>query len=124
MVPKARTLLPGPAVNLRLISFGVRPKLMFPPEVGFDTEGDIFSTWREQAHEQLRSVGVSLNVEADREVAVGSSWQEAIDEASWQAHKLLAVGSQSAGAISRVFLGDNAHKIVRYARVPVLLVPS
>ena len=38
-------------------------------------------------------------------------------------NELLVLGSSSAGALRRVFLGTNATKIIRHSPVPVLVVP-
>ena len=42
----------------------------------------------------------------------------------WEPTEVLVVGSSRAGRLARVFLGSAAIKIVRYAPVPVVVVPA
>ena len=52
-----------------------------------------------------------------------SSWWDALTSVDWTPNELLILGSSSAGALRRVFLGTNATKIIRHSPVPVLVVP-
>lgn len=124
MVSGAVEVLGAVEVAVRLVTFGVRPHSMFPPEVGFDAEAEIFSTWRGQAGQTLTQLQSSLDIETTSEVAVGPRWRDAVESLDWTGQEILAVGSRTSGALSRVFLGDNASKIIRHTAVPVLVMPS
>ena len=113
-------------VPLRVITFAVRGRTMYPPEVGLHAEDSILAAWEEQAGEmlaRLRSDGV---VDADVELAVvsGNGWDQALDDADWLDGEILALGTSPRGDVTRVFLGSRGAKIVRHSPVPVLVLPG
>ena len=113
-------------VPLRVITFAVRGRTMYPPEVGLHAEDSILAAWEEQAGEmlaRLRSDGV---VDADVELAVvsGNGWDQALDDADWLDGEILALGTSPRGDVARVFLGSRGTKIVRHSPVPVLVLPG
>ena len=114
-------------VRLRVCSFGVRSATMYPPEIGTDIESEVTEQWREQmveAQAALRArLGDALDDDVEMVVATGSSWWDALTSIDWTPNELLILGSSSAGALRRVFLGTNATKIIRHSPVPVLVVP-
>jgi nucleotide-binding universal stress UspA family protein len=111
---------------MRVITFAVRGKTMYPPEVGLDAEDDILEAWAAQAREILEGLKtqgtVSEGVELD--VVTGRTWQEALDKTDWQDGEVLAVGTRPRGEIRRVFLGSRGSKIIRESPVPVLVLPG
>lgn len=116
--------------RLRVLTFGVRGRTMYPPEVGLRAEEAVLAQWREQvgATQQqvladLRGRGV-LPDDTTAEVVTGESWADALDETDWEPGEVLVVGSNATGRLARVFLGSRALKIVRQAPVPVLVVPA
>ena len=113
-------------IPLRVVTFAVRGRTMYPPEVGLHAEDSIFAAWEEQAHtllEQLRTDGV---VGPDVELAVvsGNGWDQALDDADWIDGEILALGTSPRGDIARVFLGSRGWKILRHSPVPVLVLPG
>ena len=111
-------------VPLRVITFAVRGRTMYPPEVGLHAEDSILAAWEAQAAEllaQLRSDGV---VGPDVELAVvsGNGWDQALDDAEWIDGEILALGTSPRGDIARVFLGSRGAKILRHSPVPVLVL--
>ncbi|WP_315094346.1 universal stress protein [uncultured Cellulomonas sp.] len=114
-------------VQLRVASFGVRSATMYPPEIGTDIESEVTEQWRAQmaeAQSALRSsMGDLLDDDVELVVASGASWWETLSSVGWLPNELLVLGSSSAGALRRVFLGTNATKIIRHSPVPVLVVP-
>ena len=115
------------AASYEARTFGVRSATMYPPEIGTDIESEVTEQWREQmveAQEALRAgLGDALDDDVEMVVATGSSWWDAITSIDWTPNELLILGSSSAGALRRVFLGTNATKIIRHSPVPVLVVP-
>ncbi|MEP6560512.1 MAG: universal stress protein [Nakamurella sp.] len=116
--------------RLRIVTFGVRGRTMYPPEVGLRAEDMVLQSWKEQvAAEQdraislLRSYGL-LPENSTTEIVAGSTWADALDELDWEPGEVLVVGSSHIGPLARVFLGSRAIKIVRYSPVPVLVVPA
>jgi nucleotide-binding universal stress UspA family protein len=111
---------------VRVLTFAVRGRTMYPPEVGLDVEDSILEAWALQAREILESLKVEGIVGEDvpLEVVTGRTWQEVLDKADWQDGEILALGTSPRGDIRRVFLGSNSGKIIRHSPVPVLVLPG
>ena len=113
------------AVPMRVITFAVRGRTMYPPEVGLHAEDSILAAWEEQARatlEELRTDGV-IGEDTDLSVVSGNGWDEALDAADWQEGEILALGSAARSDVARVFLGSHGSKILRHSPVPVLVLP-
>lgn len=113
-------------VALRVITFAVRGRTMYPPEVGLDAEDSILNAWAAQAMESLQTLkddGV-VPQDAALEVVTGHSWMEALSKPEWINGEILAVGTSPRGDVRRVFLGTRSAKIIRHSPVPVLVVPG
>ena len=114
------------AVPMRVITFAVRGRTMYPPEVGLHAEDSILAEWESQATEmlgRLRSNGV-VGEDVVLQVVSGNDWGEALDDAEWQDGEILALGTSPRGDIARVFLGSRGAKILRVSPVPVLVLPG
>ncbi|RIJ76164.1 universal stress protein [Nakamurella silvestris] len=114
---------------LRVATFGVRGRTMYPPEVGLHAEDEVLSAWQQQAKAAqdtevaaLAAAGL-LPEGTTTAVASGRGWSEALDDLHWEAGDVLVVGSSSAGPLARVFLGSRATKIIRHSPVPAIVVP-
>ena len=113
-------------VPMRVITFAVRGKTMYPPEVGLDAEDEILEAWASQAREilvNLKTEGI-VSEGVVLEVVTGHSWEEALDKTAWEDGEILAVGTRPRGEIHRVFLGSRSAKIIRESPVPVLVLPG
>lgn len=113
-------------IPLRVITFAVRGRTMYPPEVGLDAESSILQAWASHARNllaQLKNDGV-VDDDALLQVVTGNGWAEALDAAEWLDGELLALGTSPQGAIARVFLGSKGAKILRHSPVPVLVLPN
>lgn len=113
-------------VPLRVITFAVRGRTMFPPEVSLHAEDSVLAAWEQQAAEmleQLRTDGV-VGDDVPLQVVAGNDWGEALDDAEWQDGEILALGTAPRGDIARVFLGTRGTKIMRVSPVPVLVLPG
>jgi nucleotide-binding universal stress UspA family protein len=113
-------------VPLRVITFAVRGRTMYPPEVGLDAETSILQAWATQSRDalaKLKSDGV-VGDDVELQVVTGNGWDQALDAAEWEDGELLALGTSPQGAIARVFLGSKGAKIVRHSPVPVLVLPN
>lgn len=113
---------------LRVVTFGVRGRRMYPPTVS-GAEQMVLESWmaagalaQAEALSALRKEG-SLPTMVESTTAVGRSWPDAMDDLEWNREDLLVVGSSSASALSQIFLGSSAAKIVRHSPVPVIVVP-
>ncbi len=113
-------------VPLRVITFAVRGRTMYPPEVGLGAEDSLLSAWASQAREALatlKSDGI-VGDDVELQVVTGNGWDQALDAAEWEDGELLAIGTSPQGSIARVFLGSKGTKIVRHSPVPVLVLPN
>ncbi|MDN7120946.1 universal stress protein [Nocardioides sp. ChNu-153] len=110
---------------LRVVTFGVEGRTMFPPEVR--GEADVLAAFVEQAGTAqaaaLRRLAGSLPDDVTSRTATGRDWTHALGSLPWDDGDVLVVGSSPAGLVSRVFLGSSATKIVRSSPVPVVVVP-
>jgi nucleotide-binding universal stress UspA family protein len=113
-------------VPVRVLTFAVRGKTMYPPEVGLDVEDSILDAWASQAREILENLKTEGVVSEDvvLQVVSGHSWKEALDKADWEDGEILALGSTPRGEIRRVFLGSRSAKIIRESPVPALVLPG
>ena len=115
--------------GLRVATFAVRGKTMYPPEVGTQAEDMILEAWVAQATAAQESAIAELKAEdglpddVESIVAVGRNWGVAVDRLEWERDEVLVIGSSASSAVSRLFLGSSASKIVRHSPVPVIVVP-
>jgi nucleotide-binding universal stress UspA family protein len=113
--------------DLRVATFGVRGRRMYPPEVS-GAEQMVLEAWLEQSAAAQRDALAALAADdqlpaaVETTVAVGRSWPDAMDDLNWHRQDLLVLGSSSTEALSRIFLGSSAAKILRHAPVPVIVV--
>jgi len=111
---------------LRVVTFAVRGRTMYPPEVGLHAEDSILVAWEEHAREllaQLRADGV-VGQNAVLQVVAGNGWGQVLGVADWQDGEILALGTSPRGDAKHVFLGSRATKIMRHSPVPVLVLPG
>lgn len=126
VVERVVTLAARLEVPMRVITFAVRGRTMYPPEIGLRAEDSILEVWASHAREALaalKSDGVVPD-DVQLQVVTGNGWDQALDAAEWLDGELLALGTSPQGAIARVFLGSKGTKIVRHSPVPVLVLPN
>jgi nucleotide-binding universal stress UspA family protein len=115
-------------VQLRIVSFTVRPVTVFSGKIETSAEDLVVQQWARRTMDdivkQLNDVRANISV-PDVDVVVGSGhdWREAVESVSWEAGDMLLLGSGAAGQAAHVFLGSAASKILRHAPVPVMIVP-
>lgn len=115
--------------GLRIATFAVRGRTMYPPEVGTQAEDMVLDRWISQAGAAQQKALTSLRAAeqappvSEAVVARGRTWATAMDQLGWERDEVFVVGSSTAGFIERIFLGSNAAKLVRHAPVPVVVVP-
>jgi nucleotide-binding universal stress UspA family protein len=113
-------------VPMRVVTFAVRGRTMYPTQVGLHAEDSILLASAAQPREALAKLKSTRVVDVDTElqVATGNAWDQAIDSAEWLDGELLALGTKPSGGITRVFLGSRGSKILRHSPVPVLVLPG
>ena len=112
-------------VPLRLTTFVVRDRQMYPSQVGYDAERLVAGQWRAQAAEAQEKALATLpdDVAVEAGIVEGRDWEDALDSLPWEEGEVLVVGSSRLGPVARVFLGSNSTKIVRSSPVPVFVIP-
>jgi nucleotide-binding universal stress UspA family protein len=112
-------------VPLRLTTFAVRDRQMFPTGAGYDAENLVANQWRTQATEGQARIIAELPPEpaVTGGIADGKNWKAAFASLPWKSGEIIAVGSSYLGPLLRVFLGSNAAKIVHHAPIPCLILP-
>ncbi len=126
VVERVAALAERLGVSMRVVSFAIRGRTMFPPEVGLHAEDSLLGAWASQLREmlaKLKSDGI-VGDDVALEVITGNGWDEALDAAEWEDGELLALGTTSRRSIKGVFLGSHGAKIIRHSPVPVLVLPS
>ncbi|MDN5763290.1 MAG: universal stress protein [Microlunatus sp.] len=114
---------------LRVVTFAVRGRTMYPPRAGLHVEDAIIESWKQIARERqqvaVRELDRFDDVSSPDEVLIadGRDWYEALDGIGWQDGEVLAIGSSREGPLTRVFVGSTAARIIRYSPVPVIVVP-
>lgn len=109
---------------LRLATFIVRDKQMFPTGAGYDVENLVSNQLRHQAEQTHQSLLAALPGEPVQAImGDGPNWKAAIDSIDWLPDELLVIGSSHLGPVLQVFLGSNSGKIARHAPVPRMIVP-
>jgi nucleotide-binding universal stress UspA family protein len=115
--------------GMRIATFAVRGRTMYPPEVATTSEDEVQEAWIAQAEaqqnaavEELAAAG-PLPDPTTQVVAAARSWAHALDALTWERDEVLVVGSSSASLMSRLFLGSNGAKILRHSPVPAIVVP-
>jgi nucleotide-binding universal stress UspA family protein len=113
-------------VPMRVITFAVRGRTMYPPEVGLNAEDTLLASWASQARGALAALKTNgiVGDDVELQVVTGHGWDQALDAAAWEDGELLAIGTSPQGAIARVFLGSKGTKIIRHSPVPVLVLPN
>lgn len=116
--------------SLRIATFGVRGKTMYPPETGLHSEDIVLTEWRAQAQAAQQQALAQLESESvtphgtSLALGTGANWGDALEDLEWDPAEMLVVGSSPRNPLARVFLGSQATKIVRHSPVPVVVVPS
>src|SRR6476659_5574873 len=128
LIPAAAELATQWPVQLRIVSFTVRPVRMFAGSIESSAEDLVIQQW---ARRTLDDIAKQLNAVRDRisvpdvdvVVGTGHDWREAVEDVPWESGDMLLLGSGAAGQAAQVFLGSAASKILRHAPVPVMIVP-
>lgn len=112
-------------VDLRMATFIVRDKQMYPTGAGYSVENMVANQFRTQAQSVQDAIRAewNSNVKLISAVGDGPTWKAALDSLGWEEAELLVVGSSGLGPIARVFLGSSSGKIARYAPVPKVVLP-
>lgn len=126
VVERVKALTDELDVEMRVVTYAIRGRTMFPPEVGLHAEDSLLQEWARQLREtlaKLKADGV-VGDDVELQVVTGNGWDEALDDTEWDDGELLALGTSSRRSLKTVFLGSHGAKIIRHSPVPVLVLPS
>lgn len=125
----AATVTAQVGASFRVASFAVWSRTDYTTRLGREPSESILEQWRSEVAqagtEALAKVRSLPDPPADVEAVIGqaNTWQGALDDVPWDDGDVLVVGSSELGPVRRVFLGSRGSKILRYAPVPVVVVP-
>ncbi len=115
---------------LRIVTFGVRGRTMYPPEVGLHAEDLILEQWKGRCSPIRRKrwpgcvfTACCRRTPRPRSPPARAGRRRWTSWIGFPARCSLS-GRHRWGALARVFLGSKAIKIVRYSPVPVVVVPA
>ena len=110
------------AVPLRLATFVVRDKQMYPTGAGYKAENLVSNQLRLQAEAaQAQALADwSSSVSLTAAIGDGKTLKAAMDSLPWLDQELMIVGSSGRGPLLRAFLGSNLGKLVRAAPIPCI----
>lgn len=112
-------------VPLRLATFIVRDRQMYPTGAGYDAENMVANQFRSQAqalHDRIRAEWPGPDL-PETALGDGKDWRSAVAALAWDPNEILVIGSSRLGGLMRVFVGPNSGKILRHAPVPRMIVP-
>ncbi|MGE0241307.1 MAG: universal stress protein [Parvibaculaceae bacterium] len=112
-------------VPLRLATFVVRDKQMYPTGAGYQIENLVANQWRGQAVAAQKALlaGITAGGAVKTAIGDGPTWKDALQSVGWKPGEVLVVGSGRIGPLAQVFLGSNGNRIIRNAPVPMIIVP-
>jgi nucleotide-binding universal stress UspA family protein len=112
-------------VPLRLATFVVRDKQMYPTGAGYQIENLVANQWRSQAIAAQKALLAELSSDMPVKTVIGdgANWKEALQSIGWKPGEVLVIGSGRLGPLAQVFLGSNGNRIIRNAPVPMIIVP-
>ncbi|GJF16830.1 universal stress protein [Mycolicibacterium cyprinidarum] len=126
VVSRVAALTATLAVPMRVVSYAIRGRTMFPPQVGLHAEDSLLDAWASQLRQitaKLKSDNI-IGEDVELQVITGNGWDQALDATEWEDGDLLALGTTSRRSITGVFLGAHGAKIIRHSPVPVLVLPA
>lgn len=126
VVERVAALATAVKVPLRVVSYAIRGRTMFPPQVGLHAEDSLLDAWAAQLREitaELKTDGI-VGDDVELQVITGNGWDQALDATEWGDGDLLALGTTARRSVTGVFLGAHGAKIIRHSPVPVLVLPA
>jgi nucleotide-binding universal stress UspA family protein len=132
LVLGAATVAASAGSQLRIVAFTPRQgRVTTGLEAGLGTaiEDEVIEQWEAEIQQRTQKLRTEISAlepaPALTEAVIGSgpSWGEAVSDVSWVPGEVLMIGSRTLGALTRLSLGSRAAKIIKYAPVPVVLVP-
>ena len=112
-------------VPLRLATFVVRDRQMYPSGVGYNVENLVANQWRadvREAHQQALA-GLPDELAASAVIGDGPDWRRSLNSLPWEQGEVLVVGSSRRGLVERILLGANGARIIRSSPVPAIVLP-
>jgi nucleotide-binding universal stress UspA family protein len=112
-------------VPLRLATFVVRDKQMYPTGAGYQIENLVANQWRAQALAAQKALRAELpaGISVKTTIGDGPTWKDAMQSVDWKPGEVMVIGSGRIGPLAQVFLGSNGNRIIRNAPVPMIVVP-
>lgn len=112
-----------PGVPIHLLTVVMRATRILEPRLGRDAERPVMESLARADQAAQDTVIARLSRPADGTVVQADSAAQAMADFDWTRSDLFVVASSRLGMLSRVFLGDMTHKLLRACRVPAMVLP-
>ena len=111
-------------VPLRLVTFVVRDKQMYPSNVGMQAENMVANTWRTQAvaAQETAMAALPADITATATIGDGQDWKRAIAGVTWLPGEVLVAGAHHEQGVWSFLFGSAFTRLLRYASVPIVAV--
>lgn len=108
-------------VPLRLVTFVVRDRQMYPSPAGYDLEHMVTNVWRDQAAAAQRAARDSLPaaLAATAVMIEGASWKKAVGRTDWACGEILVAGAHPRRGLA---FGAVFTRLLRHVRLPLVAV--
>ncbi|WP_334176010.1 universal stress protein [Pseudoxanthobacter sp.] len=112
-------------VPLRLVTFAVPDRQMYPVPAGSPAPGLMADALRRRAEEAQARALASLpaDMKASAVIVDGSDWKKALTATPWEPDEVLVVGARRTGGVAGWLFGSAFTRIMRFAMVPVIVAP-
>jgi len=111
-------------VPLRLVTFVVRDKQMYPSNVGMQAENMVANVWRTQALAAQADALSALpdDLDACATIGDGQDWKRAIAGVTWLPGEILVAGARHEQGVWSFLFGSTFTRLLRYVTVPIVAV--
>ena len=111
-------------VPLRLVTFVVRDKQMYPSDVGLHAEDMVANAWKQQATAAQAQALEQLpdDITATATIGDGRDWKHAIANVGWLKGDILVAGAHHEQGVWAFLFGTAFTRLLRYASVPIVAV--
>jgi nucleotide-binding universal stress UspA family protein len=122
-VETARAMARPRDVDVHLLTVVVRMTRITGSRLGRDPERQVMDTLVEQEGRAQADYVKRIGAPISGTVVQGDTAGRAMSRFDWQDSDVFVVASSSLGALTKVFMGDLTHKLLRACTVPAVVLP-
>lgn len=111
------------SLSVQLLTVVLRMTRILGARVGRDPERMVMDSLRAREEQAQFAFLGQHDAMISGAVVMGDTAEQAMSRFSWDDGDIFVAASSNLGPISRVFLGDTTHKLIRACSVPVMVLP-